>query len=113
MKKTNTPFSSVSMRLIAFAIMFVSINSCKKINEDDPSKQPSLESFAVARVVKSIKSFGAVGDGTTDNYSAFVRAAAYAAKNPNTTINFPAGTYYIAKYRKIKNDPIDHIWWRN
>jgi hypothetical protein len=113
MKKTNTSFSSLSMRLIAFAVMFVSINSCKKINEDDPLKQPTVESFAVARVVKSITEFGAVGDGKKDNYQAFVSAAAYASTHPNTTINFPAGTFFIRKYRTIKNDPITHIFWRN
>lgn len=64
-------------------------------------------------VTVSITDFGAVGDGTTDCYYPFKMAAAFAAANPNTTINFPSGTFYIAKYRTVKNDTIDHIKWNN
>lgn len=63
--------------------------------------------------VFTIESFGAVADGTTDCYYPFKLAAAYASTHANTTINFSSGTYYIAKYRTVKNDTTDHIMWNN
>ena len=62
-------------------------------------------------ITLSITAFGAVGDGTTDNYYAFKMAAAYASTHANTTITFPSGTFYIAKYRQVKNDTTDDIKW--
>lgn len=72
-------------------------------------------SFHICTVAKpiSITAFGGVGDGVFDNYYVFKQAAIYAAANPNTTITFPAGTFYIAKYRTVKNDTTDHITWAN
>lgn len=66
-----------------------------------------------AQVTRTFASFGGVGNGVTDNYNAFLAASAFAEANPNTTITFTAGTFYIDKYRTIKNDPIDHIYWRD
>lgn len=70
-------------------------------------------SFTVKAITVNISFFGGVPDGTTDNYYPFKLAAQYAEANPNTTINFSTGTYYIAKYRTVKNDTTDHIMWNN
>lgn len=58
-----------------------------------------------------ITAFGGIGNGIFDNYYVFKVAAAYAASHPNTTLTFPAGTFYIAKYESYKNDTINDIKW--
>lgn len=87
------------MRSLIIAVAFIICGHTKQV----PPKP----------VTMSITEFGAVGDGTTDNYYAFKLAAAYASTHANTTINFPVGTYYIAKYRTVKNDTVNHIKWNN
>lgn len=74
---------------------------------------PAKKSILSPPVTFSITDFGAIGDGVTDNYYAFKQAAAYASTHSNTTINFPAGTYYIAKYTTKKNDTVTHIMWND
>ena len=116
MKTSQSKTTLVVLRVLLFAITFNTISCTKDIDKELLARnlwagKPTVK--VKNTTVKSITSFGAIGDGKADNYQAFVDAAAYASSHPNTTINFPAGTYYIAKYRKIQNDPIDHIWWRN
>ncbi|MEP7106544.1 MAG: glycosyl hydrolase family 28-related protein [Ferruginibacter sp.] len=116
MKNTQRNTGLLAMRIMAIAFIIGIISCSKQIKEDmlnQESGQISFGKLTVDRIGMSITDFGAVGDGKKDNYQAFVDAAAYASTHENTTINFPAGTYYIAKYRKIKNDPIDHIRWEN
>ena len=43
----------------------------------------------------SVKDFGAVGDGTTDDTTAITNAIAYAVANEQPTINFPSGNYLV------------------
>jgi len=115
MKKLKTNASFAIMNVMAFVFIICTISCQKKIEEEilDQARVPTAaKNVALRSAAISITDFGAVGDGETDNYQAFVDAAAYAAKNDNTTINFPAGTFYIAKYRKRKNDPITHIFWK-
>ncbi|MEP7141313.1 MAG: glycosyl hydrolase family 28-related protein [Ferruginibacter sp.] len=116
MIKYQTKNWLTASHIIVYAFIIGTIGCAKKIEEDvsiQDRVQTSLKQPSVAAVGIDISSFGANGDGKTDNYAAFQAAAAYAAEHKNITINFPAGTYYIAKYRTKKNDKIDHIWWKN
>ncbi|MEP7106545.1 MAG: glycosyl hydrolase family 28-related protein [Ferruginibacter sp.] len=102
--------------MIAIAFIFAAISCTKQFEEDllkDDQGQMSADEATQTRTEISIMDFGAVADGKKDNYLAFVAAAAYASAHENTTINFPAGKFYIAKYRTKKNDKITHIFWKN
>ena len=116
MKETQTKTGLMALCVIAFAIIISSV-SCSKKMDEDISDQARVASSAASANQKTIRidmaGFGAVADGKTDNYQAFVAAAAYASSHPNTTIYFSTGTFYIAKYRTQKNDTIDHISWLN
>jgi hypothetical protein len=46
----------------------------------------------------SVKTFGAKGDGTTDDFATITAALNYAAARPLSTVFFPAGTYKISDY---------------
>lgn len=64
-----------------------------------------LLSHALFSATVSIKSFGAKGDGKTNDHDAFNRAADYINKQKgHTTLLFPAGTYLIGKQSELKND---------
>ncbi len=116
MKNHHSKMGLAMVPIIAFALTIGTI-SCNKNLQDDllkTSRVPlSTENATLIAPGIDITTFGAVADGKTDNYNAFVAAAAYASSHDNTTINFPAGTFYIAKYRSIKNDPIQDINWAN
>lgn len=58
---------------------------------------------AKVRDVVSVKDFGAVGDGTTDDTDAL--AAAFAA-SPGCVVTFPLGTYRITESITVTNDII-------
>lgn len=49
-----------------------------------------------------ITAFGFVNDGRTDNYAAFRRLAAAANARGGGRYRFPAGDYYVARYRTSK-----------
>lgn len=78
-------------------------------------KQSDSSGFAanaVARTVNtklqevvSVKDFGAVGDGVTDDFLAINRAAAYISSIGGGTVFYPAGTYRIT--RSIRLDDFD------
>lgn len=55
--------------------------------------------------------FGGVGDGKTNNYKAFVKAAQALSGRRNIILNFPKGVYYIKDYKVVdgfgKNNIID------
>src|SRR5205085_8629721 len=115
MKTSQTKTSLVVLRVLLFAITINTISCTKDMDRELVARSLWAGKPAVKvknTSVTSITSFGAVGDGKTDNYRAFVAAAAYASTHENVTINFPAGNYYIDKYRTKKNDTINHIYWR-
>lgn len=68
-------------------------------------KQSNASGFASGAVAKtvnakfqemvSVKDFGAVGDGVTDDTAAISAAFAYAATQTNPIVYFPAGTYPV------------------
>ncbi len=56
-----------------------------------------------ASVTKSIKDFGAKGDGITNDHEAFIKAAEYFKKNRgNGKLIIPAGTYIVGKQIRSK-----------
>ena len=59
----------------------------------------ALTLYAQNGGVVSVKSFGARGDGLTDDYDALQAAATYICGHPGKTLLFPAGTYRIGRYR--------------
>ncbi|MDP8993369.1 MAG: right-handed parallel beta-helix repeat-containing protein [Pseudomonadota bacterium] len=48
-----------------------------------------------------VEAFGFVGDGRTDNYRAFHRWVAHANRAGGGHYVFPAGTYYVERYRSL------------
>lgn len=54
---------------------------------------------ATAGTTVSVKDFGAKGDGVTDDYAALQAAANYICGVPGDTLLFPAGQYYIGRYK--------------
>jgi hypothetical protein len=58
-----------------------------------------LLAFAAQASKINVKTFGARGDGLTDDYDALQAAAAYVCRHPGTTLLFPPGTYRISRYR--------------
>ncbi|MEP7141314.1 MAG: hypothetical protein ABI707_00530 [Ferruginibacter sp.] len=116
MKKSLGKSVFLAIHLIAFTFIIITMG-CRKNLDEEVLSQARVQTTANRMVTITtgidISFFGAKADGKTDNYQAFVAAAAYASTHENTTINFSAGKYYIAKYRTVKNDPIDHIYWTN
>lgn len=49
-----------------------------------------------SRDIVSVKDFGAVGDGVTDDASSILKAFDYARANPGTAITFPKATYLVS-----------------
>jgi hypothetical protein len=58
----------------------------------------------------NVKSFGAKGDGNTDDYEAILKLANYVNKIGSGNIVFPKGTYYIAKYHTKDNKLADIVF---
>jgi hypothetical protein len=58
--------------------------------------------IAADTAVNVVTAFGFVPDGKTCNYDAFRRLAAAATKKGGGRYRFPAGTYYVARYRTTK-----------
>ena len=61
-----------------------------------------LFSFCIAqknRVYNLVTDFGAIADNKTDNYNAFLKAAATLSKAGSGTLIIPRGNYYIAAYK--------------
>jgi hypothetical protein len=46
----------------------------------------------------SVRTFGATGDGTTDDFAAMQAAADYVVGHPGTTLIYPHGVYRIGRY---------------
>jgi hypothetical protein len=55
----------------------------------------------------SVLDFGAVGDGTTDNYVALKAAADYITAAGGGTLYFPPGDYYIDRFVTASNGVVD------
>jgi hypothetical protein len=49
----------------------------------------------------NVKTFGAAGDGVTDDYAALRAAAEAVCREPDATLLFPPGTYRINRYRVV------------
>lgn len=56
----------------------------------------------------NVKSFGAKGDGVTDDTAALIRASQAAQKAANSTIYLPAGTYLISS--ELRGNPGNTRW---
>lgn len=61
----------------------------------------------------SVKDFGAVGDGTTDNYVALKAAADYMTAAGGGTLYFPPGDYYIDRFVTVSNGVVDPLQFNN
>lgn len=68
---------------------------------------------AKLRQTVSVEDFGAVGDGTTDNYVALKAAADYITSVGGGTLYFPPGNYYIDQYVTVSNSVVDPMQFTN
>ncbi|MEH7112586.1 glycosyl hydrolase family 28-related protein [Neobacillus niacini] len=84
------------MLCIYFFNISSSSEKIENINEEN-HKINTLETV-------SVKDFGAVGDGVTDDYLALKKAFSYInQKGGNVTLEFPKGIYYIERVYKAKD----------
>jgi len=60
----------------------------------------------------NIKTFGAKGDGKTNDYNAFLKAASVLSKQGHGTLFFPKGIYYIGVNHR-NNDSTDDVIFKN
>lgn len=59
----------------------------------------TLGNIPLGYEVRSIKDFGAVGDGTTDDYTAIKNSAVWLCAASYRAITYPQGNYYIGRYK--------------
>ena len=71
----------------------------------------SVATAAQIPVTRSIKSFGAKGDGTTNDTGAFLQAANFfTARGGNGTLTIPAGIYIVGQQIASKGDLTKHAY---
>lgn len=63
--------------------------------ENTLAKLDVIEDFSAYPNAVNVRNYGAVGDGTTDDYSAFSDAIAYAVQNDLDVIVLPEGSYNL------------------
>lgn len=59
----------------------------------------------------SVKFFGAVGDGVTDDYAALLAASTYINAVGKGTLLFPAGDYYVGRYATATNGVVSPLYF--
>ena len=117
--------------LVSLALGAAACGSAPEVPPTDGHRRSAQElcadPSATSANVRPITSFGAVGDGVTDDYAALVAAADWIATQPATpqpAIVFPPGTYKIDRVYSTTKPPsevctrgslclADHIVWRN
>lgn len=57
----------------------------------------------------NVKKYGAIGNGTTDDYNAIMKAVAALNAKGSGVLYFPKGSYYIAEYITATTNPSDVI----
>ncbi|MEN0053920.1 MAG: glycosyl hydrolase family 28-related protein [Mucilaginibacter sp.] len=77
------------------ALVFLMTSCTKNEHAVPPQTISKKQKLSSTNTQVSVKDFGAVGDGTTDDTQAIKTVMAYAKTNNIQTVYFPSGTYYI------------------
>lgn len=123
-----TPRTSL-FRLAALLASAVAAGASAQLSEAwleyaaDPDRHPNIPNVSyagyggggvplpdgVGNAVVSVKSFGAVGDGVTDDTAAVRTALTVAGinANPRATLYFPAGTYVLSRPLLVYGDGVE------